>query len=119
MEQKKLVLTPEEENLILEKRKQKELEEERDRPKKVGFLKGGLYYYISARPDCPNIITQSEKDSIVNEFLERFNLIPVNTKVNCYFTDDGEEYWNDEEGWIEEQDSGWAKEKLINIQDIK
>jgi len=123
MKQKKLVLTPEEENLILEKRKQKELEEGRDRPKKIGYLKHDLYFYISrsrGREDSySDIITQFEKDLLVRKFLENFNLISTNTKFECYFTDNGVEYWNEEDGWIQEQSSDWAKENLINIQDIK
>jgi hypothetical protein len=123
MKQKKLKLTPEEELLILEKRRQKELEEERDRPKKMGFFKEDKYLYYTSRieseGDYSELITKSKKDALVKKFLDNFVLIKAGTKFVC-FIDDGIEFWFDDVGiGIEEEDADWAKENLTNIQDIK
>ena len=125
MKQKKLKLTSEEENLILEKRKQKELEEERDKPKKTGFFKENKYLYYPSRIESEggcysDLITKSEKDVLVKKFLNNFILIKAGTKFVCFIDDDGFELWFDDAGiGVEEMDSDWAKENLINIQDIK
>ena len=121
MKQKKLVLTPEEENLILEMRKKKKLEEDRNKPKKMGFLKHNIYFY--SQPHMPetyaSMITQSEKDSLIEDYESCFSLLESGTKCVC-FIDDGVELWFDDVNFgIEERDSDWAKENLINIQDIK
>jgi len=123
MNQKKLELTPEEELLILEKRRQKELEEERDRPKKMGFFKEDKYLYYTSRieseGDYSELITKSKKDALVKKFLDNFVFIKAGTKFVC-FIDDGIEFWFDDVGiGIEEEDADWAKENLTNIQDIK
>lgn len=124
MKQKKLKLTPEEEDLILEKRKQKELEEDCNKSKKMGFFKEDKYLYysrIESENGCySELITKSEKDSLVKKFLNNFVLIKAGTKFVCFLDKEGTELWYDDVGiGIEEEDADWAKENLINTQDIK
>lgn len=122
MKQKKIELTPEEENLILKKREkekiEKQIKEDESKPKKVGFTKHNLYCFNpKKRPeDYENIINESEKDSWEAYYDSAFSLIPSGSQVKCWI-ESGEEIWSG--SYIDDKDSDWAKENLINIQDIK
>jgi hypothetical protein len=122
MNQKKLELTPEEEKLILEKREkeetEKQIKEDESKPKKVGVTKHNLYFFYpkKAPEDYDNIINESEKDSWQAYYDSAFKLIPTGSEMRCWIKR-GKEIWSGSS--IFEKDSDWAKENLIDIQDIK
>jgi hypothetical protein len=122
MNQKKLELTPEEQQLILKKREkekfEKQIKEDESKPKKVGVTKHNLYCFNPKnRPeDYDNIINESEKEEWEAYYESAFELIPPGTEIKCWI-ECGQEIWSG--SYIDEKDSDWAKENLINIQDIK
>ncbi len=118
MKQKKLELTPEEENLILEKRKK----EESNKARKIGFLKEDIYEY-----DPPlgkfglwSFLSESGKNTEIKIFKSCFRkTLSAGSEFSCY-VENGKDCWYDNNGCgYECLDSHWAKENLINIQDIK
>lgn len=122
MKQKKLELTSEEEQLILKKREKDEIEkqikEDESKPKKVGFTKYNLYFFYPkhAPENYDNVIDEFEKEELEAYYSDFFTLIPAGTELKCWI-ERGQEIWSG--SYINEKDSGWAKENLINIQDIK
>lgn len=120
MKQKKLVLTTEEEKLILEERKKKE----RNKPRKIGFLKEDLYEYNppTGKYGLWSFFNESEKNIEIEQFKLLFKrTMCAGEEFVCFINDDkNEEFWYDRDGrGYECLSSNWAKENLINIQDIK
>lgn len=109
-------LTSEEEQLILEHRKNKE----KNSVKKIGVLKHDLFTYIENKSpmidyDYENLTDREVKERCL-KFETCFELCaPKGTKFICY-TDDGEECWYDDEnlGFVE-LSSDWARKHLENI----
>ena len=120
-------LTEEEKQIILEKRRKKEVEkrekEEVEKSKKIAYLKEDLYF-------CQNdfdvdfydtFITKIVRDEIIQKITEQFKLaVPKGTEFVCFIEKNGEESWYDNAGYgIEYCSSDWAKKHLINIKKMK
>jgi hypothetical protein len=113
-------LTKEEKELIVERRKQAEAKEQEKAvyASKIGYLKEKLYtihvdkYEIEERW----LYTEVEKDN----FLQRcVRLICEPGDVFDCYIDNGKENWYDRKYGLEGLSVEWAKEHLINIQDVK
>ena len=114
MTKNKLKLTPEEEWLILQRRKS----EEAKKPKKIGFLKEDMYEFNPppGKFGLWNFFTFSETNSLIKEFKECFKkTLLAGSKFICYI-ENGKESWYDCDNFgYERLNSDWAKENLINV----
>ena len=123
MKQNKLVLSVEEEQLILEKRKKEESKkEESNKARKIGFLKENIYEFrpTNSKYGIYDYFSESEKNNEIEEFKKLFKLtMQAGGRFVCY-VDDGKDYWYDCEGFgYEHLNSDWAEVNLTDIQDIK
>jgi len=114
MTKNKLKLTPEEEWLILQRRKS----EEAKKPKKIGFLKEDMYEFNPppGKFGVWNFFTFSETNSLIKEFKECFKkTLPAGSKFICYIENGKESWYDDENLGFVELSSDWARKHLENI----
>jgi hypothetical protein len=115
-------LTPEEEKVILkfreDKKKQEELKSKANIPQKIGYLKCSIY------KNDGDIITQNERDEMLNDYMNQFKLIAeADTKMICYYDKHGEKWHIDNGSKPDNKNQIFgeymAKQSLRDIEEIK
>lgn len=120
-----MILSDDEKELILAKRKQ----EESNSPIKVGFLKHDLTQNVLLGDifsiddlgglECADYITTGTFEKAISKLKNEFYFsrwrLPRETLFACY-KERGAEIWYDDAGFGLEEYSEWADEHLINIQ---
>lgn len=108
-------LSPEEKEIIEHYRKEREFL----KPVAEGFAKENIYI-INDDIDFPDLISESEKEKIINKFRNGFELIvPINHRFECLLDLDREEEWYSDNGKLECMNADWAKKNLKNIKKLK
>lgn len=84
------------------------------------FAKENIYI-MNDDIDFPDLISESEKEKIINKFRNSLELIvPINHRFVCLLSlDKEEEGWYSDNEELECMDVDWAKENLKDIKILK
>lgn len=114
-------LTEEEKQVILDKRKQENLE----KPQKIAILKHNLYYisnnytsWLNNPDEC--FVSKKDINDLIKSIKENFELtITKGTEFVCFIEKNGQESWYDNENYgVECMSYTWAQEHLVNIKNL-
>lgn len=110
-------MTPEELRRLAD---EKEFEEQY-KVVKTGILKHDLYYIdedpIKVSTNGVGVVTKERWDEILKNLLKTEPCLEKGDTFECYL-EDGEEYWHDEDGYVEGESAEWAKEHL-DVEEVK